>query len=86
MARLIGDGAISLHIVDVIVAKSKRRQGVGRDLMKTLIDAMKSKYAPEASVTLMAARDQSRFYEALGFTPRPSAHFGPGMIAPLGDL
>ena len=86
MARVIGDGAINLHIVDVVVSVGWRDQGIGRAIMRALILHLKSKYPLSATVTLMAATGQDHFYAGLGFISRPNADFGPGMIARLGDL
>ena len=68
MARVIGDGAISLHIVDVVVAKDQRGQGIGAQMMGALIRNLQVQYSPSASVTLMAAKGQAGFYTRLGFT------------------
>lgn len=86
MARIIGDGAISLHIVEVVVAIERRGRGIGQTLMRRLISDMKSSFPSSASVTLMAAYRQESFYNALGFISRPNSDFGAGMIARLSDL
>lgn len=86
MARIIGDGALNLHIVDVVVAQDRRGEGIGQHIIGQLIANMKLKYPPTVSVTLMAAYRQDGFYKKFGFIPRPNEAFGPGMIARLDHL
>lgn len=71
--RIVGDGAIFFYIQDLIVAKSHRRQGIGRSLMEHA-DRFLQRTAPrKASVGLFTHPTKAGFYEKFAFHgPRPS--------------
>lgn len=86
MARVIGDGVLNLYIQDVIVAEPYRGKGYGTKLLSDLITHLKMTYPDSISVGLMAAKNQSPFYESFGFALRPCSVTDAGMQSKLGAL
>jgi GNAT superfamily N-acetyltransferase len=66
VARAIWDGVKCAAIFDVAVLPKHRRQGVGRRLMRSLVDAM-----PNAFIILTTSRGREPFYANFGFEPTP---------------
>ena len=75
MARSVSDGVMYAMIHDVVVDETYRGQGLGAAVIRALVDDLLD--ADIRCIQLMAAEDQSRFYEKLGFRPRPDNK--PGM-------
>ncbi|GHF13118.1 N-acetyltransferase [Amycolatopsis deserti] len=67
MARLVGDGAMYLLIVDVVVHPDHRGAGLGRRMVERLVQV-----AGARRVQLVAAAEVVPFYQRLGFTCEPS--------------
>ena len=65
MGRLISDGVSDAYIQDLIVLPEYRDKGIGRQLVKTLLDHCLSKGIHW--IGLIAEPDQDGFYENLGF-------------------
>jgi len=86
MARVIGDGILNLYIQDVIIAHGYRGHGFGQKILFTLIEHLKSTYAEDCTIGLMAAKGQTHFYKQFGFEVRPSEETDSGMTAPLSRL
>ncbi|ROS41429.1 GNAT family N-acetyltransferase [Amycolatopsis thermoflava] len=63
MARLVGDGAMYLLIVDVVVHPDHQGAGLGRRMVERLV-----RVAGTRRVQLVAAGEVVPFYERLGFT------------------
>ena len=61
-ARYITDGVETTFIGEIIVAKSHRRQGLGRRLIEEIQARL-----PETRIELVSEEDD--FYKALGFVP-----------------
>ena len=80
-ARLVSDGGFYGIIADVVVRPEYRGAGVGKALVQSIADYIKSTLEPGETyrVNLMAAKGKEGFYEKLGFTRRPSEEFGHGM-------
>ncbi len=81
MARVIGDGGMTLYVQDVIVHPKYQGQGIGKKLMEFVMNYIKSS-APEGSilqVSLMASKGKEAFYERFGFISRPNEKQGAGM-------
>jgi len=81
MARVIGDGGMTLFVQDVVVHPDYQRQGIGRKLMEYVMNYI-SLSAPEESVlqvSLMASKGKEAFYEKFGFVLRPNEKQGAGM-------
>lgn len=80
MGRVIGDGAIYLHIQDVIVRPAFQRQGIGKLIMRELLSYVDTVAGRNSNIGLMASKGRENFYKSFGFIERPSERFGAGMI------
>ncbi len=86
MARTVGDGCLILYIQDVVIASSHRGQGIGRALLRALLQEAAKTCLPSCTIGLFAAAGQAEFYEKLGFGTRKPPAYGPGMHAALSEL
>lgn len=75
IARANTDGVMYAMIHDVVVSPDHRGQGLGKQLVRELVAALKAEGV--RSIQLMAAVGQAPFYQGLGFVRRPED--GPGM-------
>ena len=80
MARVIGDGAIYLHVQDVIVHPDHQRNGIGKILMQAVMRFVEETGVKNTNVGVMCSKGRERFYEKYGFVQRPGEKFGAGMI------
>ena len=80
MGRVIGDGAITFYIQDVIVHEDYRGQGIGKSIMERIMAYIARVAVEGAVVGLFAAEGKEPFYERFEFIPRPSEGLGKGMI------
>ena len=78
--RVIGDGAFSLYIQDIIVIPEYQRLGLGSELMNEIIKYITGKYTKGTMVCLMAAIGKENFYKKFKFIERPNEVYGAGMI------
>ena len=80
MARAIGDG-MSYLLVDVVVSSKYQKQGIGKKLVNSIIDAIKNEtMAGEYStINLISIRGMEKFYERCGFEAVPFGYNGKGM-------
>ena len=65
MARLLSDGVCNAYLLDVWTHSAYRRQGIGRQMVKRLSDAVPGQHIG------LQTDDQQSFYETLGFRPQP---------------
>lgn len=65
MGRLISDGVSDAYIQDLAVLPKYRDKGIGREIVKTLVNHCKKKGIHW--VGLIAEPDQDGFYSGLGF-------------------
>lgn len=66
LVRAVGDGETILYIQDILVLKAYRRQGIGRELLRRLLDSFSG---VRQKVLLTDDTEATRgFYEAMGFT------------------
>lgn len=81
LARVVWDHGYVVYIADVIVLPEYQGQGLGRELMETIMAFLRSQLKPRYRfmVTLMSAKGKNEFYKKFGFVDRPSEKFGPGM-------
>ena len=81
MARIISDGGYVYFIVDVIVLPEYQRKGIGKTMMKMIMDFIDRKLEDGhcIQIDLLAARGKEKFYEEFGFIRRPNDVFGCGM-------
>ncbi len=75
MGRTISDGSIHALIVEVIVDPEWQGRGIGREVMRRLVD--RCRRAGIDQVQLFCAAGKSGFYESVGFAARPAD--APGM-------
>ena len=80
MGRVIGDGAIYLHIQDVIVRPEYQRRGIGKMIMEELMTFVNGTGGNYTNIGLMCSKGREPFYKNFGFIERPSGKFGAGMI------
>jgi GNAT superfamily N-acetyltransferase len=64
LARAISDGVTNAYVSSVMVDAPWRRRGVGRELMRRLMDGR----PPQIRWVLHARAEAVEFYRALGFT------------------
>jgi ribosomal protein S18 acetylase RimI-like enzyme len=67
MGRVIGDGGSFFQIVDVAVAPDYQGKGLGKRVMGTLVERLRTQAPPTAQVTLLADGTAFRLYEKFGF-------------------
>jgi len=75
--RIVGDG-IFYTIFDVIALPEFQGKGIGTIIMNELIKWFKS-LPNEPMLYLGASKGKEKFYEKLGFRPRPNEDVGAGM-------
>lgn len=75
--RIIGDNELYFYVQDLIVHPDYRAKGVGKALMRELMNYINTNAEPGAFVGLMAAKGLENYYEAFGFKARDKA--APGM-------
>jgi len=78
--RVIGDGAFSLYIQDIIVIPEYQRLGLGSEIMNEIMKYITEKYTKGTMVCLMAAKGKENFYKKFKFIERPNGVYGAGMI------
>ena len=81
-ARIIGDETIFLYIQDVMVRPEYQGKGVGRTIMKKLLEqiGVYCRANPRIRTYLGADKGKEGFYRKLGFDTRSDAGLGPGMV------
>jgi len=82
MARTISDGGYFVLLVDVIVLPEYQKMGIGRELVTRIMTCINENIHENETVCvcLMAASGKEEFYEKFGFTKRPNAEQGAGMM------
>lgn len=78
--RMVGDGAIYLHVSDVIVHPGHQRKGIGKMIMTELMAWADQVAGKHTNIGLMCSKGREQFYADLGFIERPNEKFGAGMI------
>ena len=81
ICRVVWDYGYTAYLADVIVDEKYRGQGIGKLLVNTALDRLKSKMKPgwKMKVVLVAAAGKEDFYKKFGFVSRPNDHEGAGM-------
>ncbi len=74
--RVVSDGGIQAWIHDLIVVPELRGRGLGRHILRSLIDRITADGIPY--IGLFAAKGRAGFYETFGFRRRPDD--APGMF------
>ena len=82
MSRLLFDYGYVGYIADVIVLPEYQRQGIGSHMMGNILDWINTQIEPDdfVQINLAAAKGKEPFYRKFGFTDRPDAVSGAGMM------
>lgn len=72
MARVVGDGAISLVVTDVMVDSEYQKNGLGRVLMNEVSKYLDENYDEDAYIILLANTPYDAFYEKFHFKQFPN--------------
>lgn len=76
-ARVIGDGALTFYLQDVLVVPRMQRKGVGSKVVELALSHLRALAPPGAFVGLIAAPGTEGFFAKHGFAARPAD--APGM-------
>ena len=81
IGRAVSDRGYVVYIADVIVVPEYQGQGLGREIMNTLMEKIRGSMKPgyRVMISLLAAKGKEEFYKKFGFVDRPSENFGCGM-------
>ena len=79
MGRIIGDGGLCFYIQDVVVIPEFQKNGIGKQIMKNIMQYIKNNATNDSVIGLMSASGKETFYEKFGFTKRPKDKLGCGM-------
>ncbi|KAF1804300.1 acyl-CoA N-acyltransferase [Mucor lusitanicus] len=69
MGRLIGDGHLFLQVVDIGVLPEHQKKGLGKLIMKALVDWIDKNTTRDCYVSLLADGDAHLLYQKFGFVP-----------------
>ena len=67
MGRIIGDGATTFQITDMVVHPNYQGKGLGKKMMGELISWLEENATPNAYVSLIADGDAKYLYKQFGF-------------------
>jgi ribosomal protein S18 acetylase RimI-like enzyme len=67
MGRVIGDGGCFFQVVDIAVHPEHQGGGLGKRIMKTIMEYIDSELPASAYVSLLADVPANRLYEQVGF-------------------
>jgi GNAT superfamily N-acetyltransferase len=76
-ARVIGDGALTFYLQDVLVVPRMQRRGIGTKVMELVLGHLASLAPAGAFIGLMASPGTEAFFARHGFDARPAD--APGM-------
>ena len=79
MARIIGDAGLAYYLQDVIVIPAYQRQGIGTQIMDSVMHYLREPLRLKATIGLLAAPGKEAFYQKYGFTSLPTEKRGAGM-------
>lgn len=75
MGRIIGDGGAFFQIVDIVVKPSNQKKGIGKLIMKKLMEYLDQNTYPGSYVSLIADDPANKLYEQFGFAyTYPKSH------------
>lgn len=72
MARVVGDGSISLVVTDVMVDSEYQKNGLGRVLMNEINKYLDENYDEDSYIILLANTPYDAFYEKFHFKQFPN--------------
>ncbi|WP_080873391.1 GNAT family N-acetyltransferase [Oceanobacillus timonensis] len=67
MGRVVGDGAIVFHVVDIVVKPSYQGKGLGKRVMQEIVNYLDSHTYKGSYVSLIADIPADKLYEKFGF-------------------
>lgn len=67
MGRLIGDGGTAFQVTDIAVLEAHRGKGLGKQIVKALVDWLNANAPPTAYVSLIADGPAKALYAQYGF-------------------
>src|SRR5688572_23575545 len=67
MGRVIGDGGWYFHIIDMAVLSTHQNHGLGRVIIETILEKIRSSAPPGAYVNLIASHLGRKLYGKYGF-------------------
>ncbi len=67
MGRIVGDGVNYFYIQDVVVHPEYQGQGIGKDIMNSLVSYLEKNAPDKAFVGLFASAGKGEFYEKYDF-------------------
>ena len=67
MGRIIGDGAIYFYIQDIVVHPEHQGKGIGREIMKALVNYLEENAPDQAFIGLFASEGKVDFYQKFDF-------------------
>lgn len=80
IGRVVGDGRIVFFIKDVVVDPEYQHHGIGKTIMKYIMEYIQKAGCNNAYIGLMAVEGTEPFYEQFGFVVRQDHGYGSGMI------
>ncbi len=80
IGRIIGDNSIYFYIQDIIVIPEYQGKGLGKLIMKKVMQYIDNNADNNSFIGLMAAEGVESFYNKLGFETRPTSRPGMYMI------
>lgn len=69
MGRVVGDGGCFFQIVDIVVHPDHQGKGLGKTIMRALVEALEDQAPKGAYVSLIADVPADQLYLQFGFTP-----------------
>ncbi|MEP5151677.1 GNAT family N-acetyltransferase [Planktotalea sp.] len=79
MGRVVGDGVLYFYLQDIIVHAEYQNRAIGRRIVEMLLDEVRKRAEPGATIGLMSAQGKEAFYQHFGFEQRPNDRLGAGM-------
>jgi ribosomal protein S18 acetylase RimI-like enzyme len=80
MGRIIGDGGAFFQIVDIAVEPQHQGKGLGKQIMATLMDRLRSHAPAGAYVSLVADGEARHLYAKYGFEPVTPRSIGMALV------
>jgi GNAT superfamily N-acetyltransferase len=78
VGRIVGDGAISFLLTNIMVRPSHQRRGIGTRIVQSLCGLMETLPYKNMVLEVVALPELQRFYERVGF--KASHNAPPGMV------
>lgn len=77
--RILGDNSLVFLIQDIMVHPNHQKKGLGKKIMKALMNYVEQHASEGAFIGLFAATGVESWYENYGFVKRPNEFLGAGM-------